>query len=231
MKKDFETFYNELNIHELRKEWKEKKSNKKILFKKTIISIFILDFILISMILVTFVKGNIDITSRANMLFLIIIIPAIIYIDFFILLFFRISTKKNNQYNMLYKKLVIKEIVNIFFNEVKYFPNARMKRSTYEEGFKDWYVGYYSDDYIEALIDNKYEISIAEVLTSRGKVYEDFKEEIYQENVKPLFHGIVAIISMGKSIKHEVKITTNKTNFVIPLKNRFALMKYPYPIN
>ena len=100
-----------------------------------------------------------------------------------------------------------------FYNNLEYFPNKLMPEYIYNELEYEYYNKYESDDYFEALIDNKYSIQMAEILTAEEKTYKDSEGKTKTETIKK-FHGLFAKIVMDKSINSELKIMQDRT--IIP---------------
>ena len=148
MKKDFETFFNEIDVAEFENEWNEEKGKS---------------------------------------------------------FFFR---KKDSLYNEKYKEIVIEKMLKEFFDDVDYVPKKQMPENIYKSVFESYYDYYMSDDYMDALIDNKYKISMADIYTASREEYEDingFKEF----RTMTIFSGIFAKINLGKSIKNKIEIIQN----------------------
>lgn len=83
-----------------------------------------------------------------------------------------------------------------------------MPQRIYNLGFNDFYNRYWSDDYIEAKIDNHYFIDMAEVLTKEESQDTDSDGNTYT-SVIIKFHGLFEKIQLDKSIQSELRIATN----------------------
>ena len=160
MERNFDSFFNSLQEEQLKKIWEAKKiENSKI--RKIEIPIIII----VNILIVYFsIKDN-D-RSYINFLNFISIffseIPTLFIVDVFILVFFSIIyTKKDNMYNKIFKEKVMYKIFENFLNDVEYVPKKQMPKSIYKEGKYEKYENkYYSDDYVEGKIDDKYLIKI-----------------------------------------------------------------------
>ena len=201
MKKDFETFLNELDQSEINQVWQNAEKERR---KRNIIScivILIIDAIIISFIL-----------NIGNNTMPIAIMPcfgACLIIDIFAYVIISVIFSKNyKRYNDLYKENIINNLLKNFFTEVDYVPKKMMSKSTYTSVFREFYDDYRSDDYIDAFIDEKYRISMAEVKTTKEERRTDSDGNTTTTTVT-VFSGIFAKIDIGKSINNEVRITQN----------------------
>ena len=103
------------------------------------------------------------------------------------------------------------KIFRNFLNDADYIPKKEMPQSIYREGKYDGYYNrYYSDDYVEGNIDDKYLIKMAEVTTEHEKITTDSDGNTHTETTT-IFSGLFAKINIGKSIKTELRIGTNRT--------------------
>ena len=205
MERNFDSFFNSLQEEQLKKIWEAKKiENSKI--RKIEIPIIII----VNILIVYFsIKDN-D-RSYINFLNFISIffseIPTLFIVDVFILVFFSIIyTKKDNMYNKIFKEKVMYKIFENFLNDVEYVPKKQMPKSIYKEGKYEKYENkYYSDDYVEGKIDDKYLIKMAEITTKYNNKGNNPKDDV------TIFSGLFAKIDIGKSINNELRIELNKT--------------------
>ena len=84
-----------------------------------------------------------------------------------------IYSKKQRKFLPVFKEKVIKKMIGNFVDNVEYFPEKQMPQQIYKEGKYESYENYYSDDYTEAKIDNKYLIELAEVKTEEERTETD----------------------------------------------------------
>ena len=209
MEKDFESFYSKsINENELNDIWENTKQEKR---KRKIISI---PTLLIVDLLLIFGFTNIfsNFGTRYGLFPYIFIIPPILIIDVFILAIISLAfSKKTRLYNDVFKEKVMDKIFNNFLNDSDYIPKKEMPQSIYREGKYDGYYNrYYSDDYVEGNIDDKYLIKMAEVTTEHEKTTTDSDGNTHTETTT-IFSGLFAKINIGKSIKTELRIGTNRT--------------------
>lgn len=209
MEKDFESFYSKnINEYELNDIWENTKQEKR---KRKIISI---PTLLIVDLLLIFGFTNIfsNFGTRYGLFPYIFIIPPILIIDVFILAIISLAfSKKTRLYNDVFKEKVMDKIFNNFLNDSDYIPKKEMPQSIYREGKYDGYYNrYYSDDYVEGNIDDKYLIKMAEVTTEHEKTTTDSDGNTHTETTT-IFSGLFAKINIGKSIKTELRIGTNRT--------------------
>lgn len=209
MEKDFENFYsNNINENELNDIWENTKQEKK---KRKLISI---PLILIVDILLIYWFSNMFGNFNAGLglfPYLFIIIPILI-VDTIILAIVSLAfSKKSMLYNDVFKEKVMDKIFRNFLNDADYIPKKEMPQSIYREGKYDGYYNrYYSDDYVEGNIDDKYLIKMAEVTTEHEKTTTDSDGNTHTETTT-IFSGLFAKINIGKSIKTELRIGTNRT--------------------
>lgn len=198
----FDEFYSQLQSTddiELNKAWQEaKKENKKA--KRTAgIVCLIIDVLGV----ILFLKSGVNINS---LLYLFPIIITALVINLFIIVIINMLFNKNQKmYNEKYKKIVINKLINNFYNNLEYFPQKSMPEYIYRELKYEYYNRYKSDDYFEALIDNKYNIQMAEILTQKEETYRDSDGDSHTRIITK-FHGLFAKIIMDKSINSELKI-------------------------
>jgi hypothetical protein len=206
--KQFEELYNEIIINEeLKVAWGEALAEKKKKQKKAI-SIFSVIIILIAIpLLVSSIK-----IEGFNLLTIPKVLFGMIPVMFFLgVIIFGISTlfsKKYRKYANIFKEIVIKKLIENFYNNVEYYPQKQMPKRIYDEEKYEYYNRYYSDDYIEAKINNKYDIGMAEIKTVEEETERD-SDGTTRTKTTTKFHGIFAKIVIDKSINSELKIKQN----------------------
>ena len=115
------------------------------------------------------------------------------------------------KYQRLFKKLFIDKFINNFYNQVEYFPNKKMPEHIFEEAeHYTYYDNYYSDDYIEAKINNKYDIDMAEIHTTKIETHTDKDGNTTREE-ETIFHGLFSKIVIDKSINSKLEILPNRS--------------------
>lgn len=119
------------------------------------------------------------------------------------------SSKNRIEYTKQYKNVVVNKLMNNFYNNLEYFPEKEMPEYIYNVPDYDRnYDSYESEDYLEAYINNKYSIQMAEVHTEYEKEYENSEGETETKMIT-IFHGLFAKIVMHKSIMGDLRITQN----------------------
>lgn len=213
MKNDFETFYNSIHDEELEEIWKNAKKEKKKRRRIAIPTIMIIDLIVV-FFFYNFIENFIEkfINNFFGILPYMIIIFPILIIDLFIyLIFVLIFSKNSSKYNDVFKDKVIDKLFKNFFDSVDYIPKKGMPASVYNEGeYEGFYNRYYSDDYLEGLIDDKYLVKMAEVTTQHVETKTDSDGSTHTETTT-IFSGIFAKIKLEKSIENELRIGRDKT--------------------
>jgi len=202
--KQFEDLYKEIEENnEIKLAWKEARAEQKKINKVTIISSLSATSILIILMILLLIKmREFGIMIIPPCIFGIIFINIIIFI---ISLFFR---KKQRKYNTIFKGTIIKKLIENFYNNSEYYPEKQMPKRIYDEGKYEYYNRYYSDDYIEAKINNKYDIGMAEVKTVHETTRRDSNGRTHTTRTTK-FHGIFAKIVIDKSINSELKVKKN----------------------
>ena len=209
MEKDFESFYSKnINEYELNDIWENTKQEKRKRKLISIPTILIVDLLLIYWFSNIF--GNYK-ASLGLVMFLSTIIPILI-VDAFILAIFSLAfSKKSRLYNDMFKEKVMDKIFKNFLNDADYIPKKLMPQSIYREGKYDGYYNrYYSDDYVEGNIDDKYLVKMAEITTEHEETRTDSDGHTHTETTT-IFSGLFAKINIGKSINNELRIKQNGT--------------------
>ena len=214
MKKDFESLYQQIqteNKDKLQEAWIEAKNESKKANMLFLIIAIIVDVFFI------FKFSNIINFELSNIIF---IIPVLIIHLFVFLIIKAIFSKKQREYNTQFKELVIEGMLSNFYTDLDYIPKKQMPESIYNEGkYPEYFNRYYSDDYLEATIDNKYEIKMAEVHTVKETTRTDSDGHTHTTRTTK-FHGLFVKININKSIQNELTI---KPNGSIWKKNRLEM--------
>lgn len=118
---------------------------------------------------------------------------------------------KTRKYNSVYKTKVVEKIIQNFFDEVDYIPEKSLPSKIYDEGkYDENYNRYYSDDYVDAKLDNKYDLKMAEVKTVYETTYTDSDGHTHTDRVTR-FHGLFIKMKIDKSIKNNLTIKQDGT--------------------
>lgn len=138
-----------------------------------------------------------------------VLIPIFI-IDIFLYIIIRACFSKNQKaYKNLFKSNIIKKLLDNFYNNVNYLPNNKMPQVIYDSAkYNEYYNEYSSDDYIEALINEKHLIKMAEIHTVDVERHTDSDGHTTTTRTTK-FHGLFAKIQMEKSINSELLIRRN----------------------
>lgn len=206
--KKFEDLYTEIEASdEIKLAWKEAvQENKRN--KKIAISIFVVMFLIISIIVLTAIIKLEGFNFLAILKMLMSVVPFMFFIGMIIFVISMVFTKKHRKYNNIFKETIIKKLIENFYNNVEYFPNKQMPSRIYNEEKYEHYDRYYSDDYIEAKINNKYDIEMAEVKTVEESTRRDSDGRTHTTRTTK-FHGIFAKVIIDKCINSELKIKRN----------------------
>ena len=206
--KIFEDLYNEITVNEeLKSTWEEavqeRKRNNKI---ATFIFIGIV-LIALTILLITTIKLeglNVLVIPKV----LVVIFPFMFFGGIVVFGISRIFAKKYKKYATAFKKIVIEKLIGNFYNNLEYYPEKQMPKRIYDEGKYEYYNRYYSDDYIEAKVNNRYDIGMAEVKTVEERTERDSDGNTRTRSYTK-FHGIFAKIVIDKSINSELRIKQN----------------------
>lgn len=206
--KSFDELYKEFGQEDqLKSLWlEEERKHEKDLKKLSLIG-----FLIVSILFLSFFNSSInEFLIKFNIIPFLIPSSSVILIilAIFLVLICLLFNKNNSKYNIEFKNKVINKLIGNFYTDLEYYPNKGMPQRIYKHGFNDYYNRYWSDDYIEAKIDNNYFIEMAEVLTKKVEEEEDSDGKTHT-TVITKFHGLFEKVSLDKSIKSELKIATN----------------------
>lgn len=208
--KSFDEIYNELqneNNTELEEAWQEAKKENRRKKKISIIICLIIDIIYAIMFFKNKTIYRINSTIFFTTIFILIInIFVVVVISI-------IFNKKKKMYNNKFKEIVINKLIGDFYDNLEYFPKKLMPERIYRSLKYEGYDIYHSDDYFEALINNKYSIQMAEILTKEEETYTDSDGDKHTRYITK-FHGLFAKIVMNKSIDSELRIMQDKAFIV-----------------
>lgn len=116
--------------------------------------------------------------------------------------------KKQKIFGKEFKENIIGKISENFYENVEYFPTKEMPSKFYDEAFTESYDNYYSEDYFEAMLNGKYNFSLAEIKTEKV-IEEKDKEGHVTRREETVFHGLFEKVTMNKSINCNFRIDQN----------------------
>ena len=207
--KTFDEIYEELQCtdnNELMGIWvkaneERKKTKKIILILCLIIDLFMLICVLLPMTQGIFGFGMLSILQ--------IVVPIIVIDVLIYVIVNAIFSKNRKQYSKMYKEIIINKLINNFYSRTEYFPQKQMPKYIYNEAeYNEYYNRYYSDDYFEAFLNDKYSIQMAEVKTEEQETHTDSDGKTTTTTTLK-FHGLFGKIIIDKSINGELKIMQN----------------------
>ena len=200
--KTFDEIYEELqntNNNELNEAWKEASKEREKSKKIALIICLVID----TFFILQFLKQGFNYRSLF-FIFFAVISNIMIYASII-----AIFSKGYRNYSKIYKNTVISKLMSNFYNNLEYYPKKPMPRYIYDEGqYREYYNIYRSEDYMEAQINNKYSIQLAEILTQEERTTTDSEGNIQTETITK-FCGLFAKIFLQKSIKGDLKIVRN----------------------
>ena len=203
--KTFDEIYEELqntNNNELNEAWKEAKKESEKSNKIALTICLIID----AFFLIKLLTGS---AKYFGSLFL--IIPALVLNIIVLTITKLLFSKGYRKYSSIYKNTVINKLMGNFYNNLEYYPNKPMPRYIYDEGqHQEYYNRYRSEDYMEAQINNKYSIQLAEILTEEERTTRDSDGNTQTETITK-FWGLFGKVFLQKSIKGYLKIVRNGT--------------------
>ena len=127
-------------------------------------------------------------------------------------LFFILSvvfSSGKSEYVSEFKRMVISQLLRNFYDDVKYVPDGVLPELFYKEAkYNEDYNIYNSDDYMEAKIDEKYDMKMGEVHTIRLESHTDSNGHKTTTHTT-VFLGLFAKIQMEKSINSNLLIMEN----------------------
>ena len=210
--KTFEEIYEELQNEdnsELNNSWELAKQKSKKAKKIAIIICLIIDLLIVVASRDNIILENINIKMMPVSILGIGVINLVMYA----IIMISMSSKEHINYNNIYKETIIKRIMNNFFCNLEYFPRKEMPEYIYRKAnYNEYYDEYESEDYMEAYINEKYSIQMAEILTQEEKEYTDSDGEEHTRMVTK-FNGLFAKIIMEKSINDELRIIQDGESF------------------
>ena len=160
------------------------------------------------LILYLFSKTNL-INNFGNPIYFSILVPIFVVDIFICIILYAILGKNQREYKNKFKEIIINNLINNFYDNVEYFPKKQMPERIYNEAkYNEYYNIYYSDDYIEAKINNLYDIGMAEVCTEHEETHRDSDGKTHTTTTT-IFHGIFAKIVIDKSIESYLRIQRN----------------------
>ena len=196
--KTFDEIYEELQCadnNELNNLWKEAKKEKDKANKISGTICLIIDIFAIILLL--------NLNSLFSLMF--VLVPILIINLFVVIIVNIIFSKNTNNYNIKFKQIVVNKLMDNFYDNLEYFPNKEMPEYIYDKLNYEYYNKYKSEDYLEAQINGKYSIQMAEILTQKEETYRDSEGRTRTRTITK-FHGLFAKIEMDKSINNELKI-------------------------
>ncbi len=207
MKKNFEEVYNSFmnsNNKQIIEAMNQVKKDRK---KRIILAIILCTIADICLFIRMY---SLSISDEALVFSLLIMIMIDIGLILISCLFFN---KGKNKLKSIFKQKVIAKLLNNFYDDVKYTPTARMPRNIYDEGrYEEEYDIYRSDDFMKAMINNKYPIKMAEVHTIEEVESTDSDGHTTTTEYTK-FHGLFGVIEMEKSINNDLFIFQGRSFF------------------
>ncbi len=229
--KTFEEIYNDIQnnttteFNEAFNDHKAKKQKAKKI-SLTICLIGDLLFVIFAIIVISNLKGFGTLFFVMPSIMIAIIFNVLTYVIVYVCVG---GSKQYSKLNSLYKNKIIQTLIANFYTNLEYFPNKEMPEYIYEKLDYEDYDTYESDDYFEALIDNKYSIQMAEIKTERiereeynlnnknmyrtpyEKQFDRYNVANTNTNTRYIteFHGLFSKIIIDKSINSTLKITPN----------------------
>ena len=207
--RSFEELYSYIcnNSNEIDESLEEAKKEKQKLSKIKFIVCLIFDIVMF-ILGITFFMNSKFLINNKFVIFVLMILIAVINL-FVCVIINALSNGKQKEYNYKFKEIIIQKIIENFYDNLEYYPNKEMPEYIYKDAkYNEYYDTYYSEDYIEAKIDNNFDIDLAEVETQEEETYKDSDGNTHTREVT-IFHGLFAKIVIDKSINTRLVITKN----------------------
>ena len=206
--KTFDEMYNELQVTDqsdfkiIEEEVKKEKQKKN--------RIALIACLAVDAIILKFTFGTINLLPKFGVVMMIQPMITLVIMDFMIYaILTAIFSKNQRKYAKLYKEIIIKKLMNNFYGSPEYFPEKEMPQYIYKEPqYNESYNRYSSEDYLEAVINEKYSIQMGEVVTKKVE-HRSSSRGGSSTTTRIIFHGLFAKIVMNKSINGELKILRN----------------------
>ena len=159
------------NSNEIDSHLEEAKKERRHLNKIKFIVCLVFDIIMLCICMPFFMNSAFSIYTIFPMFWTLI---ALAFLNCFVCIIINaLSNGKQKKYNDKFKEIIIQKIIENFYDNLEYYPNKGVPELIYKDAkYNEYYDIYYSEDYIEAKIDNNYDIDLAEVETKKRKLIE-----------------------------------------------------------
>lgn len=141
-----------------------------------------------------------------------------IYALLFSIMLFTILLKPGKKYNYLFKENVIKTFVKAYSENLKYDQNKGIGSIYYREGEFENFDRFSSEDGIWGVLQDIYNINMAEVHTERRDV-----DEKGRVSYTTLFYGLFAQVEFDKFILGKIKLRRNSMIKLSSSKTRLTM--------
>lgn len=158
----------------------------------------------LKVLMIAIIVGGIAIFLLYNIVSFIWKLICFIIVVILIMSIYTITSKKNKNYNKFFKDNVINMLIKECCKNLEYIPTGELSQYIYIDGEFEKYNRYYSEDLIQGTIDNKYNVTMAEVRTEVEEIDSDGNS-----STRTVFHGLVARVDLERLINANIKIRRN----------------------
>jgi len=131
-----------------------------------------------------------------------ILLPWVLIITLMIVII--ISAINKGKYTKIFKQKVIEPLVKNIDEQLNYNQSEGISSTLYRQGEFESFDRYSSEDGIEGVLDNKYQVRMGEVHTQEVTRDSEGRTHTYT-----LFHGVFGNIECAKNIKTKLKIRSD----------------------
>lgn len=204
----FENFYDKFDQTEFQEPWAGAVKSKKTSLKIAFIICIVVD----ALIIILSAKSIIEENQRRMVSSIVIVLFGAFMADVLIILLSQVirSHKHDREYAELYKSHLIGGMLNNFFSDVNYQPYHGISKAIYDSGlYKEYYNEYHSDDYAEAMFQDKNPVRLAEVHTVYVETHTDSDGHTHTTRTTK-FYGLFGQVSLTNSIGCNLRIRQNR---------------------
>lgn len=207
METNFENFYDKFDQSEFEETWENIHKEKKKSLKIALICVLIMNIAFGGFFFHCIDDDIMQETINVVHITIATVIFSLIIDGFIVGLIQALAgTKYKVEYSRLYKERLIKSMLCNFFSDVEYYPYNGINRDIYNSGlYNEYYNEYESDDCVEAVIDNKNAIRLAEVHTVDVQTHRNSGGSSHTTRTTK-FYGLFAQINIDTYLDCSLRI-------------------------
>lgn len=198
MYQDFEGIYGNLI------EYIQQLGAEKETFKTKLIYILVLVIVLLIALGIIIYVYKDDFASKLSEIQTIVTVIAIVFIALFSLCLVKIG-KSTNRYNKIFKDKILPNLLSNIDKNLVYSPKQGLSKEVYNQsGLAIEYNKFKSEDYISGYIAENALLEMSEVNAQKIEKDKEGKEVVVES-----FEGLVAVATLKKNTKNDIKIVKN----------------------